>query len=145
AELMNRLYVNIKVDREERPDIDKIYQTAHQLYTGRAGGWPLTVFLTPDTHVPIVVGTYFPKEPRYGMPAPKPVLIQVEAYYRRQVSETAARGSALLETFARIDSGETAIRAAPNGAALAAARGHLLASFDREHGGFGGAPKFPRA
>src|SRR5690606_20723179 len=58
AALMNRLYVNIKVDREERPDLDKIYQTAHQLFTGRAGGWPLTAFLTPDTHVPIVVGTY---------------------------------------------------------------------------------------
>ncbi|MFO7287149.1 MAG: thioredoxin domain-containing protein [Gammaproteobacteria bacterium] len=145
AELMNRLYVNIKVDREERPDIDKIYQTAHQLYTGRAGGWPLTVFLTPDTHVPIVVGTYFPKEPRYGMPSFKDVLIQVEAYYRNHGSEIAARGSALLETFARIESGETANRAAPNAAPLAAAREHLLASFDREHGGFGGAPKFPRA
>src|SRR5512139_855658 len=53
AALMNRLYVNIKVDREERPDLDKIYQTAHQLYTGQAGGWPLTVFLTPDDHLPI--------------------------------------------------------------------------------------------
>src|SRR5690606_37881448 len=145
AELMNRLYVNIKVDREERPDIDKIYQTAHQLYTGRAGGWPLTVFLTPDTHVPIVVGTYFPKEPRYGMPSFKDVLIQVEAYYRNRGSEIAARGSALLETFARIESGETANRAAPNAAPLAAAREQLLASVARAHGGFAGAPKFPRA
>src|SRR5690606_34811989 len=104
-----------------------------------------TVFLTPDTHVPIVVGTYFPKEPRYGMPSLKDVLIQVEAYYRNHGSEIAARGSALLETFARIESGETTNRAAPSAAPLAAACEHLLASFDREHGGFGGAPKFPRA
>src|SRR5690606_9140267 len=81
----------------------------------------------------------------YGMPSIKDVLIQVEAYYRNHGSEIAARGSALLETFARIESGETANRAAPNAAPLAAAREHLLASFDREHGGFGGAPKFPRA
>src|SRR5689334_11279945 len=66
AQHMNALYVNIKVDREERPDLDKIYQTAHHLYTGRPGGWPLTVFLTPDTHIPIFTGTYFPKDRRYG-------------------------------------------------------------------------------
>src|SRR3954453_15347829 len=69
AKLMNELYVNVKVDREERPDLDKIYQLAHQLFTSQAGGWPLTVFLTPDDHVPIFTGTYFPKDRRYGMPA----------------------------------------------------------------------------
>lgn len=145
ADLMNRLYVSIKVDREERPDIDKIYQTAHQLFNRRAGGWPLTAFLTPDTHVPIVVGTYFPKEPRYGMPSFKDVLTQVEAYYRTYGEEVKARGSALLETFARIEAGARSGVAAPHGAPLELARQRLTASFDREHGGFGDAPKFPRA
>ncbi|MDH3505833.1 MAG: thioredoxin domain-containing protein, partial [Gammaproteobacteria bacterium] len=62
AALMNRLFINIKVDREERPDIDKIYQQAHQLISQNAGGWPLTVFLTPEEHLPIFSGTYFPRE-----------------------------------------------------------------------------------
>ena len=64
AEVMNRLYINIKVDREERPDLDKIYQTAHQLLAQRAGGWPLTAILTPDDLTPFFMGTYFPKTPR---------------------------------------------------------------------------------
>jgi uncharacterized protein len=144
ADLMNRLYVNIKVDREERPDIDKIYQTAHHLYNGRAGGWPLTVFLTPDTHVPIVVGTYFPKEPRYGMPAFKGVLTQIEEYYRAYRDEIRTRGAALLETFARIEAGDGARGATLDARPLDLARERLIASFDAEHGGFGGAPKFPR-
>jgi uncharacterized protein YyaL (SSP411 family) len=69
AEVMNRLFVNIKVDREERPDLDKIYQTAHQLLAQRPGGWPLTVFLTPDDLQPFFAGTYFPRQPRHGLPA----------------------------------------------------------------------------
>ena len=81
AEIMNRLFVNIKVDREERPDIDKIYQTAHQLITQRAGGWPLTVFLTPDGQLPFFAGTYFPQEARYGMPAFTDLLMRVAQYY----------------------------------------------------------------
>ncbi len=69
AALMNQLFVNIKVDREERPDLDKIYQLAQQLITQGSGGWPLTMFLTPDDQTPFFGGTYFPKVPRYGMPA----------------------------------------------------------------------------
>lgn len=144
AELMNRLYVNIKVDREERPDIDKIYQTAHQLFNRRPGGWPLTAILTPDTHVPIVVGTYFPKEPRYGMPSFKEVLQQVEAYFRNYGDEIDARGSALLEAFARIEAGGGE-SGTPRRAPIENACARLAGSFDREHGGFGEAPKFPRA
>ena len=67
AKVMNRLFVNIKVDREERPDLDQIYQTSHQVLTRRAGGWPLTMFLAPDG-TPFFGGTYFPREPRYGLP-----------------------------------------------------------------------------
>jgi len=68
AELMNKYFINIKVDREERPDLDKIYQTAHSILTERPGGWPLTVFISPTDHMPIFAGTYFPKLPRQGMP-----------------------------------------------------------------------------
>ncbi len=67
AQVMNRLFVNIKVDREERPDLDQIYQIAHQMLAQRAGGWPLTMFLTPDG-TPFFGGTYFPKTPRHGLP-----------------------------------------------------------------------------
>src|ERR1700735_5679968 len=66
AAVMNDLYINIKGDREERPDLDKIYQLAHQALTRRSGGWPLTVFLTPDDHLPFYAGTYFPKDARYS-------------------------------------------------------------------------------
>src|SRR5688572_12179792 len=68
AALMNQLFVNIKVDREERPDLDRIYQLTHQLLAQRPGGWPLTVVLDPKTHAPFFAGTYFPPEPRHGMP-----------------------------------------------------------------------------
>ena len=84
AELMNRLFVNIKVDREERPDLDKVYQTAHQLLARRPGGWPLTVFLTPDDHSPFFAGTYFPPQPRHGLPAFRDLLRQIEGAYREQ-------------------------------------------------------------
>mgnify|MGYP000623921569 CR=1 FL=1 len=66
AQLMNRLFINIKVDREERPDLDRVYQSAHQLLAQRPGGWPLTVFLTPGDQTPFFAGTYFPRVSRYG-------------------------------------------------------------------------------
>ncbi len=77
ARVMNSLFVNIKVDREERPDLDKIYQLSHQALTQRGGGWPLTVFLSPDDLVAFYAGTYFPKDARYGMPPFTYVLEQV--------------------------------------------------------------------
>ena len=69
AAVLNEMFVNIKVDREERPDLDKIYQTAHRLLSERGGGWPLTMILTPDDQTPFFAGTYFPPTPRHGMPA----------------------------------------------------------------------------
>ncbi len=143
ARLMNDLYVNIKVDREERPDLDKIYQTAHQLYTGRPGGWPLTVFLTPDSHVPIFTGTYYPKERRYGMPAFREVLAAVEGYYRNQNDEIRHRGASLVEALQQMDVESGDDFAALSRAPLQAARARLEQSFDDQHGGFGDAPKFP--
>src|SRR5690349_21654107 len=83
AALMNRLYVNIKVDREERPDLDQIYQMAHAIMTRRSGGWPLTMFLTPDT-TPFFGGTYFPKTARHGLPGFGDLLVRVEQLYRER-------------------------------------------------------------
>ena len=88
---MNELFVNIKVDREERPDIDKIYQFAHQVLTQRGGGWPLTMFLTHDDQKPFFGGTYFPDEARYGMPAFSTLLKRVAEYYREQRDELRAQ------------------------------------------------------
>src|SRR5208337_4692542 len=82
AALMNELFVNIKVDREERPDIDRIYQIAQQVLTQRSGGWPLTMFLSPEDQLPFFGGTYFPREARYGMPSFGDLLRRVAAYFR---------------------------------------------------------------
>jgi len=145
AKLMNDLFVNVKVDREERPDIDKIYQTAHHLYTGRPGGWPLTVFLTPDGHLPIFTGTYFPRERRYGMPAFREVLVAVENYYRQHGAEVRERGAGLVEAFNEIATGGADDFAQFTREPLELARQRLGQSYDRDYGGFGDAPKFPHA
>jgi uncharacterized protein YyaL (SSP411 family) len=146
AKLMNSLFVNVKVDREERPDIDRIYQLAQQMFTGRAGGWPLTMFLTPSDHLPIFAGTYFPKSANYGMPAFSDVLTRVESYFRTNPDEIAQNGVRLLNAFRNLDTAPTnrgfdrfAIGSEP----IAAARRGLGESFDAEFGGFGDAPKFP--
>ena len=135
ARLMNELYVNIKVDREERPDIDKIYQTAHQLATRSAGGWPLTVFLTPE-QLPILTGTYFSRD------VFQQVLTRVESFYRSNREQAHARGDALRTALNSIDvagDGTAELDLAP----LKAARRRLGQTFDAQYGGFGGAPKFP--
>ena len=103
AALMNQLFINIKVDREERPDLDKIYQLAQQLITQGAGGWPLTMFLTPDDQTPFFGGTYFPKEPRYGMPAFSDLLRRVADYYRGHGAEIAAQNAQLKHAFTALD------------------------------------------
>ena len=143
ARVMNDLYVNIKVDREERPDLDKIYQTSHQLFTGQAGGWPLTVFLTPDDHLPIFTGTYFPKERRYGMPAFREVLTAVADYYRKQGDEIRTRGASLVEALEGISARGGDDFATLTRAPFTLARQRLEQSFDEQYGGFGQAPKFP--
>src|SRR5258708_10176508 len=84
AALMNELFINIQVDREERPDLDKIYQVAQQLLTHGSGGWPLTMFLSPEKQPPFFGGTYFPKDTRHGMPALGDLLRRVAEYYRGQ-------------------------------------------------------------
>ena len=144
AQVMNELFVNIKVDREERPDLDKIYQTAFQMLHRRAGGWPLTMFLTHDDHAPFVGGTYFPKTPRYGMPAFTEILSRVSDHYRQHQPELRQQNQALLDALrAEIASPGAAEAATLTDAPPRAARDALVHSFDPVHGGFGGAPKFP--
>jgi uncharacterized protein YyaL (SSP411 family) len=143
AKLMNSLFVNIKVDREERPDLDRIYQLAQQLFTGRAGGWPLTMFLTPDDHVPIFAGTYFPKRANYGMPAFSDVLMRVETYYREHRDEIEKNGRALETAFREIDAGAVATDASFTREPIELARERLGETFDNRNGGFGDQPKFP--
>ncbi len=143
AEVMNRLFVNIKVDREERPDLDKIYQTAHQLLSQRAGGWPLTVFLTPDDLAPFFAGTYFPPEPRHGLPSFVQLLESVERAYREQHAAIREQNASLQQALER-----TSPKVKPYGVVLddgplTLATGQLAQHFDAEHGGFGSAPKFP--
>jgi len=145
AKVMNDLFVNVKVDREERPDLDKVYMAAHQLSTGQAGGWPLTVFLTPDDHVPFYTGTYFPKDRRYGMPAFREVLEAVADYYRTNRAAIRAHGAKLAEGFVEITTGAADDFAPLLRTPIERAVERLAASHDREHGGFGGAPKFPHA
>src|SRR5688500_14231995 len=102
AAVMNELFVNIKVDREERPDLDKIYQLAQQMLTQRTGGWPLTMFLAPGTQRPFFGGTYFPKEPRYGMPAFTDLLGRVSEFYRTHREDIARQSEALQQAFAEM-------------------------------------------
>ena len=143
AQVMNERFINIKVDREERPDLDKIYQTAFQMLHRRSGGWPLTMFLTHDDHAPFVGGTYFPKTPRYGMPAFTDLLLRVSEHYRQHPDDIRRQNQALLDALraevAPTTTGDLTLTAAP----LQAGRDELLSHFDPTYGGFGGAPKFP--
>ncbi len=144
ATLMNELFINIKVDREERPDLDRIYQLAHQMLTRRPGGWPLTLFLHPENHAPFFAGTYFPPEDRYGMPGFGEVLRRVAAWYREQPAAVREHNQSLLETFQRLDATSPSANHADLDATLIAQGiAELQQSFDNEHGGFGQAPKFP--
>ena len=140
AKLMNSLFINIKVDREERPDIDKIYQAAHQLVARAPGGWPLTVFLTPDEQVPIFTGTYFPRE------LFKKVLARVEDYFQMHASKVSAQGEALRNALRHLDQSIKAENSSDlTLAPLETAKERLEASFDEDYGGFGKAPKFPHS
>ena len=141
AALMNRLYVNIKVDREERPDLDQIYQSAHGLLTRQSGGWPLTMFLTSDG-TPFAGGTYFPKMPRHGLPGFAAVLSRIESAYRTQRSDIDRQNSTMLDALAARTphpQETTLIDTQP----LARAVESFARMYDSTHGGLGHAPKFP--
>jgi len=142
AALMNEHFVSIKVDREERPDLDDVYMAAVQAMTG-SGGWPMSVFLTPDLR-PFFGGTYFPPEDRHGMPGFPRVLAAVADAFRTRRSEVEQQAGALaghLQAQLAVPGGDRA----PERRQLDAAVARLAATFDEARGGFGGAPKFPPA
>ena len=148
ARLMNELYVSVKVDREERPDLDALYMEAVQALTG-SGGWPMTVFLTPDG-APFFGGTYFPPQDRYGMPSFTRVLRGVADLYRNQREDVEKQAEAFREHYA--GQAQTGLKlpddfdpatATINAETLTAAANVLVSQFDTVEGGFGPAPKFP--
>ncbi len=149
AEQMNSLFVNIKVDREERPDLDRIYQLSHQLLTGRGGGWPLTVFLEPVELIPFFAGTYFPRERRYGMPAFKELLAALHQWYRENRDDVRKQNQSLRKALAAIQNPPADKRDGPDAETvqnvLQSAARQITARFDSTSGGYGGAPKFPQA
>ena len=142
AAVMNRLFINIKVDREERPDLDQIYQAAHAMLMQRSGGWPLNMFLMPD-QTPFFGGTYFPKEARYNLPGFVQLLEQVADIYRTRQEDIIRQSASLLHAFdSTLPSveGQVSFSKTP----LDDACGALQEAFDPVYGGFGGAPKFPQ-
>ena len=142
ARLMNDNFVNIKVDREERPDLDQIYMNAVQMMTHH-GGWPMTVFLTPDA-VPFYGGTYFPPQDRYNMPGFPRVLLSIAEAYRERQADIAETSQSLINELRRLS--ETNATAQPlEKELLDAAYTGIIRSYDAVNGGFGGAPKFPPA
>ena len=145
AELMNRHYVNIKVDREERPDLDRIYQLAHQLLTGSGGGWPLTLFLDPDSHAPFFAGTYFPPERRHGLisfPELLERIHQVWSERRDELREQNLQVQQALKAIAQPRPTEEALSVSGLAETLVA---QAAARFDSVHAGFGEGAKFPQA
>ena len=143
AAAMNELFVNIKVDKEERPDLDKIYQAAHSLLTERPGGWPLTVFLTPDTHMPIFAGTYFPPKAKHGLPAFKNLLLQISDIWQSRRNDIEQQSNALQSTYQRIYQSSKPEKTGLSHTVIDIARNQLEKQFDSVNGGFSGAPKFP--
>lgn len=143
AEIMNQHYVNIKVDREERPDLDKIYQTAHSLLTQRSGGWPLTVFLTPDEHMPFFAGTYFPDEARHGMPAFSEILQRVSEAFKNNQESIQQQNTAIRDVFKKIENQDNLSTGQISARPIDIGKNQLKKNFDADYGGFGSAPKFP--
>ena len=142
ATLMNENFVNIKVDREERPDLDQIYMNAVQMMTGQ-GGWPMTMFLTPEG-VPFYGGTYFPPSDRYNMPGFPRILASVAEAYRSQPDQVISTATAMLGELRRVGLAEPS-RELVTTEVLDSAFRRISANYDRANGGFGGAPKFPPA
>jgi len=140
AALMNDLFVAIKVDREERPDLDEIYMNAVQMLTGR-GGWPMTVFLTPDRK-PFYGGTYFPPEDRHGMPGFPKVLMGVAQAYRERPQDVEKSVGQILSALQRMSQSQESKRAfSPD--TIGESAEQISRAYDSEHGGLGQAPKFP--
>ena len=143
AQVMNELFINIKVDREERPDLDKIYQIAQQMITRRPGGWPLTMFLNPEDQLPFFGGTYFPDVARHGMAGFPDLLRRVAEYFQVNRAQIRDQKGPIEAAFAQLTprGGRVVLDETP----LQGLRAALASSFDSTWGGFGRAPKFPHA
>ena len=144
AAVMNAHFVNIKVDREERPDLDKVYQTAHQLLVRGAGGWPLTMFLDPQTLAPFFGGTYFPKTPRFRLPGFVDLLLRIRELFANRRADLDEQGRRLVEAMARLGAQENSSERLDDIELIDQARQQLGDQYDPQEGGFGSAPKFPR-
>ncbi|MBK80662.1 MAG: thioredoxin domain-containing protein [Gammaproteobacteria bacterium] len=145
AAVMNGHFVNVKVDREERPDLDKVYQLSHQLLTQAPGGWPLTMFLDPDTLVPFFGGTYFPRTARHGLPGFRDLLVRIVDVFESRREELSAQGEKVADVLASLDTGPLSGEGegVADEALLQSARDALAAQYDSADGGFGRSPKFP--
>src|SRR5438045_3305879 len=141
AEIMNREFVNIKVDREERPDVDRVYMTFVQATTG-GGGWPMSVWLTPQLE-PFVGGTYFPPEDRFGQPAFKKVLQRIAEAWKNDREKISKQGANIVDALREAAKDQTSAGKI-DAAILESAYQQFARTFDAHDGGFGGAPKFPR-
>ncbi|MDJ0788842.1 MAG: thioredoxin domain-containing protein [Myxococcota bacterium] len=139
AELMNRLFVPIKVDREERPDVDQIYMDTVVRMTGH-GGWPLTAFCTPDGR-PFYAGTYFPPEPRHGLPAFRDLLQRIHQVWTSERDQVESSAGQVIQALAQQPRGVA--ESLPGEATVLAGAASLMERADRQHGGFGPGPKFP--
>src|SRR5262245_49421159 len=142
AAVLNEHFVSIKVDREERPDVDRVYMAFVQATTG-SGGWPMSVWLTPDLK-PFYGGTYFPPASRWGRPGFADVLLQIAQVWRNDRSRVAQSADSLTAQLKAQDRGEPAGDMVPGTGALVRTAQQFRASFDGRHGGFNDAPKFPR-
>ena len=143
AKIMNQHYVSIKVDREERPDLDKVYQSAHQLFNKRSGGWPLTVVLTPDELIPIHVGTYYPASPRQGMPGFGELLTRIAEIYKDKDKFLPEHTAAVKDAFSKLSTAQSEVDLPLDSQLMQQAVEHLAQEYDPVFGGFSDAPKFP--
>lgn len=143
AQIMNDLFVCIKVDREERPDIDKIYQNAHYKLTERGGGWPLTLFLNPHDQAPFFAGTYIPREARSDMPAFTDLMRRAAQFYQQHYDELISQNAHLINALQSDERAQSVNTSVLNPAILDAAYQQLSDHFEPEWGGWGDAPKFP--
>ena len=143
AALMNELFVNIKVDREERPDLDQIYQSAHYMLTQRSGGWPLTMFLTAEDQAPFFGGTYFPKTARFNLPGFQELLPRIASFYAARREEIDVQNASLIDALKRSENLTAPSEVKFSAAIFDVAFESSQQSFDAVHGGFGSAPKFP--
>ena len=143
AAKMNRLFVCVKVDREERPDLDRIYQAAHQILTQRSGGWPLTVALSPSNQAPYFAGTYFPPSTRQGMPGFNTLLDKISQHYLDNRAAMDGHGDLFSRALSRLNPRPARVSSIRPRAWLAASTQVLKSQFDAVNGGFGDAPRFP--